>query len=661
MITDISQLDIKRVTKARRAVTLEQATIKETNISEMTANLRMMRTYQQDWDMLTKFRERYNRVCRYNRGDQWGDVIQVDGKAVTEEEHIISQGKLPLKQNIIRSVAKSLSGQFRSDRGKSIVISRKPNQAHTEKMLSNALQYALQINSTREIDARTFDLYILSGLPIQKIGYDFIDKYGHYDIVIDYIDPQYIFFNGDIKDVRLNDLRRIGQIHDISKDELYVHFAKSPEDKNILDNIYASALRDELLSEALSQKSREVVNFYLPTDPSKRRVIEVWEKKAVDIIEYWDKADGTEGYWELSLDELIAVNEARAELYMRNDIPEDEWLLIEYDQSVAFKWFFKYLSPWGHVLREGETPYSHRMHPYVMYPYPLINGEVWGVLEDIIDQQRYLNRLTTLWDFIMGTSAKNTLVIDKKSLDGQSPENLGVAYREVGGVIVLDLSQGAQRPFELGGNLPNLGISELIGMQIKWMQDISGVQPSQQGQPGMSGTPASKFAMEISQSALNNRDLLESFNAFRRDRDMKVLQTLIQFYRTKRYLAIAGDDDEQVYDPTDIGEIADYSLTIGQSMDTPAYKGWIDEMLKEFVMNGLIDIEMFLTHSNLPFAQALLEDVRNRQEQIQQGTESPQNAIAGLSQTFQNQQGVDVENINKMSQRFLPNQQGIAE
>ena len=225
-------------------------------------------------------------------------------------------------------------------------------------------------------------------------------------------------------------------------------------------------------------------------------------KKAVDVIEYWDKAEGEEGIWEGSLEELQNINQSRIDLFTQSGVPEEEWdkYLIYYDTSVAFKWFFKYLTPFGHVLREGETPYDHGMHPYIMYPYPLINGEVWGPLEDVIDQQKYINRLITLWDFIMGTSAKNTLVLDKNSLDGQSPEQIGADYRQVGGTVVLDFKNGAKEPKELGGKLANLGVTELIGMQLKWMQDISGVQPAMQGQSGSSGTPASKYAMEIQQT-----------------------------------------------------------------------------------------------------------------------------------------------------------------
>jgi len=666
MITDISDIDVKRL--ARRAGGIKsgkRATIKDTNYKDVAANVRMMETYRQDWDSLYDFRKRYRRVCKFHRGHQWSDYTENDsGETVTEATYIREQGKLPLKQNIIRPLAKSLEGLFRSESGKSVVVSRKPKSSEIEKMLSNALHYALQVNNNREIDARTFDLFILSGLPIQKIGYDFIHKYGRYDVMIDYIDPQYIFFNTDIKDVRLNDLRRIGQIHDITWDELFVHFAKNDADKKKLRQFYSAVSKDELNDGfGLSADRAASLDFYYPNEKHKCRVIEVWEKRAVDVIEYWDKAAGEEGYWDGTVEDIERINAKRIKKFVENGIPEDEWdnYLIHYDTSVGFKFFFKYLTPFGHVLREGETPYEHGSHPYVMYPYPLINGEVWGPIEDIIDQQKYVNRLITLWDFIMGTSAKNTLVLDKKSLDGQRPEDIGSDYRQVGGTIVLDMSNGAKEPKELGGKMANLGITELIGMQLKWMQDISGVQPAMQGQAGSSGTPASKYAMEIQQTTLNNRDLMDSFSSFRKDRDMKVLQILIQYYKDKRYLAISGKDDSQVYDPEMIqGDVSEFDLTISKSMDSPTYKQMIDEMLKEFVMNGLIDMEMFLTHSNLPFADALLEDLRNRKEQMQKGTMSPQDAVQGVSEQFSQQQGVNQGNLNQVLQMMNPNNGGSA-
>lgn len=656
MITDISNLDVKRL-KARVSTIKgsKKATIKDTNYMEQTENLKMMDVYRQDWDSLNPFRLRYQRASRFHRGDQWSDLIEDEnGDVMTEDAYIRSQGKLPLKQNIIRPMAKSLGGLFRAETGKSIVISRKPNSANVEKMLSNALQYALQINEAREMDPRTFDLFLLSGLPIQKVGYDFLDTQQRYDIKIDYIDPQYIFFNADIKDIRLNDLRRIGQIHDVTMDELIVNFAKNEADKKQLEKFYSGTYQQEVITQyGLTDARGRALNFYLPDEPHKCRVVEVWEKKAVETIEYWDKANGEEGYWEGTVQEIIAINQARVTKFQNNGIPEEVWEkgLIHFDQTNGFKWFYKYLTPFGHVLRQGETPYEHKSHPFIMYPYPLINGEVWGPIEDVIDQQKYINRLITLWDFIMGTSAKNTLVLDKGSLNGQKPETIASDYRQVGGVIVLDYQGGKNKePMELGGKMANLGITELIGMQLKWMQDISGVQPAMQGQTGNSGTPASKYAMEIQQTTLNNRDLMESFSSFRKNRDMKVLKTIIQYYRSPRYLAISGKDQTQLYDPELLTEEAsEFDLVIGQSTDSPTYKTWNDEMLLEMVRNGILDLKMALPHINAQWAQALLEDINNQEEQLNSGQITPQQAVGNINQAYQNRSGVQPQQINNLS------------
>jgi hypothetical protein len=60
---------------------------------------------------------------------------------------------------------------------------------------------------------------------------------------------------------------------------------------------------------------------------------------------------------------------------------------------------------------------------------------------------------------------------------------------------------------------------------------------------------------------------------------------------------------------------------------------------------------MFLTHSNLPFADALLEDLRNKREQMLQGQITPQQAVGGLSQNFNQQAqkaGVNMNNMNQV-------------
>ena len=637
MITDISKLDAKRISSR----SIGKSVIKPTETSIRRDNVQKLDEYKVYWDSLEPVRKRYKRCARFNRGDQWSDYILTADGLVREDKHIMSQGLVPMKQNIIRTTTKTMDGLFRSNKGKSIVISRKPNSSGIEKMLSNALQAVSEVNALEEKDAHCFQTFLLSGLPTQRIGFDKNEKSRRFDGKVDEVDPMYVFFNTDITEVGGGDIRVIGQLHDLTLESMYVHFSKSAEDRQLIRELYSHANPNLLSMLEMSSKRTDNLDFYFPLESNKCRVIEVWEKRAVMVIDYWDHASGDEGEWKGTIEELDAINKARIQKFQSLGIPEKDWLLIEYDESTSFKFFYKFLTPFGEVLREGISPYNHGSHPFVTYPHPLIDGEIWGFVEDFIDQQKQVNRLYTLQDFTLGTSAKNTLVLDKDSLVGQLPEDISATYREIGGVIVLDYKGGKnQPPKELTGKGVIAGVTEMIGMQLKWMQDISGVQPALQGQSGSAGTPASKYAMETQNATLNVKGFLDAFNWFRKERDEKLLSTIVQFYKTPRYLAISGNinEEDKMFDPDLLeGEAGEFTLTIGQSSDNPTYKGWMDEMLKELVINGMIDIEMFLKHSNFPFSKALLEDITNKKEQLGAGVINPQQAVSGLSQTFNNQ------------------------
>ena len=54
---------------------------------------------QHHWNNMAQFRRDRERNKRYCYGDQWKDLINVDGCTMTEEEYIGRQGNVPLKNN----------------------------------------------------------------------------------------------------------------------------------------------------------------------------------------------------------------------------------------------------------------------------------------------------------------------------------------------------------------------------------------------------------------------------------------------------------------------------------------------------------------------------------------------------------------------------------
>ena len=74
-------------------------------------NARVFEDARVCYDNLNKFRRSARRCHLYTYGDQWGDAIFANGKWQTESNYLREQGKVPLKNNMIRQLVKSVLGK----------------------------------------------------------------------------------------------------------------------------------------------------------------------------------------------------------------------------------------------------------------------------------------------------------------------------------------------------------------------------------------------------------------------------------------------------------------------------------------------------------------------------------------------------------------------
>ena len=182
-------------------------------------------------------------------------------------------------------------------------------------------------------------------------------------------------------------------------------------------------------------------------------------------------------------------------------------------------WYYYMLTPSGDILEEGETPYEHRSHPYVFKAYPFIDGEIHSFVSNVIDQQRYTNRLITMYDWIMRASAKGVLLFPEECLPkGMSMEDVADEWARFNGIIMIRQPKTGQAlPQQIANNCTQIGISELLNMQLKFFEDISGVNGALQGKPGYSGMSASLYNQQAQNATTSLLDLLDTFSAFVRD------------------------------------------------------------------------------------------------------------------------------------------------
>lgn len=650
-ITDASLLDRKKVGGEKTDLRLKGLNKMEVKPEDKKLLLQAERYYSDMSDFYTRRR----RVRKYLRGQQWSDTIEnpdSPGMTITEEDYIKDQGKVPLKQNLMRTLEKSLSGQFQSNPKKSMVLANKRGDAKIGEMLTNSLFYVHQINHGQYLDARNFSEFLMSGFPISKVGYKFIDELERPDVYLENVNPRRICINTDVQDVRLNDLRFVCEIMDSPIEDVINAFAKTKSQAIELRDMFLNpSTYDMHQLEGFRAEGDDSLDFYAPSETNKCRIYAIWYKKTVYGLEIHDPVDGSyEFSTSLSPEDVEAENENRISKALENGIADVA--LIEYDYRHSSQWFFKYLTNHGYCLAEGESPYDHGEHPYVMLAYPMIDGEIWGPLEDVIDQQRYINRMIILMDTIISASAKGTWLIPESAVpDGWTQDEYRKEIVKIGGAVFYKVNQNEvspAKPDQLINQRMPAGIGELLSSQIKFMQDISGVQPSVTGMPAKSGTPASLYAQEAQNAATTLVDIMNSYGYYIKRRDWKILKTILQFYKEKRYLHIAGTDYEKEaleFDPEIVDNI-DFDVVISEGNNTPIYRALMDDMLIKLLEMQAINAEQFLENTSYPFADKLLESIRQAKENLMSGQ-----PVGGVPQELADQVNgqVDPQFMNAMN------------
>ncbi len=606
---------------------------------------------QNYWMNMARFRRDRERNKRYVYGDQWKDKICVDGEYMTEEQYIRNQGNVPLKNNLMRRLVNTVLGVYRQQSKEPICTARDRDEQKLGETMSTILQCNMQLNRMSEVYARTMEEFLISGLAVHRKWYGW--RNDKLDCWTDYVNPNNFFIDSNMRDFRGWDVSCVGEIHDIDLQTLLQQFAETPADYQRLTEIYGHS-HDKAWARTYFNEfgySRiDNLDFFVTTDISRCRVIEVWRKESKPRYRCHDYNNGDVYKIEIEdyRDMVESVNADRIRRGTQAGMAMEDIPLIKATWFIDEYWYYYYLSPLGDILREGETPYEHKSHPYVFKAFPFIDGEIHSFANDFIDQQRYTNRLITLHDWIVRASAKGVLLFPEECLPkGMSIDDIADEWSRFNGVIAIKTKGNTQIPQQIAQNSTNIGIQELLQLQIKFFEEISGVNGALQGKPGLSGMSASLYSQQTQNATTSLLDLLESFSEFVKDAAYKDVKNMQQFYDTKRVFNIAGKSGSQVeYDPKKIRDV-EFDFSITESTTTPAYRMMANDFLMEIWRSQQISLQQLLEHGDFPFADELLQSLKSQQEQLEQG-KTPEGMSPQLMQ--QMQQGADMNAVNNASQ-----------
>lgn len=423
----------------------------------------MIEEVNKAYSRLAAMRAARQRFKRFAFGRQWGDIMTApDGSAISEGEYASLNGRQPLTNNMIHRLLATIVGHFRS----------------REDPLATP---ADSRNRLDELDARMLEEFLISGCAVQRVVNE--RRPAGTGVWVDNVNPD-DFFCSDVRDPRAIDVELIGMFHSWSQAETIARFAAGSK-----------------------ARAAEVRRLY--ADAERCRVIEVWTLEAAPRFKICDPIDGSVSYLPAEREaEITALNRKRAKKGLRR---------VEARLEYSTEWVGRFLTPDGIELGSRRAD----RHPFALKFYPLLDGEIHPFVESLIDQQKHVNRLITLIDNMMATSAKGVLLFPEDQLcdqlDWQDVRRLWASYD---GVIPYNPQPGAPGPQQVVTNPATTGAYELVNLEMKLFEKAGGVSDALQGRPGVSaGNSASLFDAQTRNSMAALADIFKTFDDFRATRN----------------------------------------------------------------------------------------------------------------------------------------------
>jgi hypothetical protein len=601
---------------------------------ERSHNRKLLAVCAAYWENLREARAQRARVRKFLNGDQWSDRTR---EGYTEMSLIERDGTYPAKYNIMQPILSNMLGQYRSMQKKSIVLIRQKESAQQEQVLTNALQAVHDLNLSSELDARLVAERWMSGVVAQRITFDWWSERDQSDVLIENCETSRVFFNTDVRDPRLLDMHTCGMLYDYTLEQLVADsdLCRSQADADFLRSIYQSGrwLDSEAPSNLMSAEAQDALDFYNPISPDKCRVVEVWYREVERKMYLIDTATGQEYITNHTVAEVRQLNEQRAaEVAQKNEIvaqhnaehpaaqvPLFEHLPIEYEERYEEVTYFKRISPHGHTLQKGESPFWHQGTPFVFEVRPLIDGDIYGEGYQLIDIQKQYNRFRLLMDVAIKHGIKGVVLVPESAIPaGWTASRYVHELKKIDGYVVykVDPKYPNAKPEQLSNSVSIQSMLQTMSQEMKQMMlDVAGTSTALMGRQPNSGTPASLYREESGNAAMNSLDFFSSFASFIKRRDTKIIKMIQQFYAGTRSIVTTGASGNDVYE-YEASKLAsvDTDVQVINASSSPMAKEDQEADLRQMVLNGLIPFEAWLKNSTAPYAKTLLKDLSEMQQ-----------------------------------------------
>lgn len=578
----------------------------------------------------------------YCYGDQWGDLIRVYRNGwwttMTEREYMEKRGTAPLCNNIMVSILNSIVGLYAKQGTEPVCFARTRDSQTLSDMMSATMQCNWQTTEMEDLLKHAVEEYLVSGQMYARESWE--DKEMEIeDSWTDLLNPDLMFWEGG-SDPRHNDMSLIGVLHDVSREDLYKKFARpeyglTVDDLNDIFNL-SDDIPDDEAGKYPTNEQNSLGNLSFDTSTKGRhyvRVIEVWTTETKIRLQCYDPIATSESdaYFRVDMEDvemlnsLVKKNEERKKQYDEIGVPESDRAYIQSQQIADKYWFYTYMAPDGTILCKGETPYDYKSHPFTIKLFPYVNGEIHPFMTNVIDQQRYINRLIIMNDMAIRSAAKGIWMIPKTVLDGITPEQFAEEVTEFDGMVFYKPNKNMPnvRPEIITSNAVNIGTNELLQIELNLIREVTNVSGALQGKTPSAGTSASRYAQETQNATVSLYTILKDMEVFTERIANKKCMTIKQFYDDGRLIFNKDFNNIMEYDRLAARDVK-FKISIKNAAASATYQTQINDKLDSLLQMGAINVVQYLQNLNAPFADKLLQSVQQQQAELQSMAEQQQ-------------------------------------
>lgn len=618
-------------------------------------NLPLLTRAEAAWMAQAETRKEWLRNLRYVRGDQWSDYVEDEnGERVLERNRIAARtGGVALQNNHLIKIVNTLMGIYSRSATMPVCFARQENADAKSQMMTRALQTNWDNNEMKDLLESEFFQMIVGGTSIVKEVW--AEQNGIDDSYTYKVDLGHAFWEAEGTDPRHWDMSMIGEFRDYTIGELAATFAESEYDYNQLLEIYKPYL-SQLATIHKTRNDYSEGSWKYPMTTNLCRVYEIWTKEHKPGIRCKDIMNTEQPLYHIDprdLPNIQAENERRIALGREQGIADDDIPLIEYKgKGLGYKiyeyWHYWALTPDGRILVDYDSPFEHGSHPYTIKMHLYANGRTTPFISCIIDQQRYINRLITLNDLLINSSIKSLKMIPIDLIPkGMSTREFAQQAVELDNWVFYEPQNRMTNaePKVITQNATNIGIHELLQVQLSSINDITNVHGALQGKAPNAGTSAQLYLMESQNATTSIATLLNKFSRFENNVARKKMKTIHQYYQEPRNISVeqsSGYVMFQTYDPKAVRDI-DFDVKISEAAETPVSRMFTNKQLEEWAAAGWIDLHDVLTYGYYPNLEELKQRIAASKEMVEQ-------ANGGVPV-----QGDQVQGVNQETAALLQN------